>query len=165
MKILRIAGVVFESYVDGPGVRYTIFTQGCNHKCPGCQNPDTWSFEDGQGVNIDLIFDNIMENPLIDGVTFSGGDPFYQSEVCTKLAKRIKSETNLNIWAYTGFTYEEIIKDTNMLEFLKTIDVLVDGMYIEGKRSLEIKFRGSTNQRIIDVKKSLENEEIMIIDI
>ena len=160
LKNLRIAGFSKESIVDGEGYRYVIFVQGCNHKCPGCQNPETWDFNAGTVYDEDKlkeILNEISEDPIIDGVTLSGGDPFYQAEACVELVKAIKNlRPELNIWAYTGFVWDELIKDPDRLELVKCCDVIVDGPFILGKRSLDVLFRGSTNQRLIDVKKTLE---------
>lgn len=162
---IRLAGIIENSYTDGIGIRFTIFTQGCNHKCLNCQNPETWSFDGGYDVDIDLLISKIKEDPLLDGVTFSGGDPMYQAKECCELAKLIKSETSLNIWCYTGFTFEELIKDNEKMKFMQYIDVLVDGDYQETKRSLSLSFRGSSNQRLIDVRKSLDEKEVILLDI
>ena len=168
MKNLRVAGFSKESIVDGEGYRYVIFVQGCNHKCPGCQNPETWDFNAGTVYDEDKlkeILNEISEDPIIDGVTLSGGDPFYQAEACVELVKAIKTlRPELNIWAYTGFVWDELIKDPDRLELVKYCDVIVDGPFILGKRSLDVLFRGSTNQRLIDVKKTLEVGNITLFN-
>lgn len=168
MKNLRIAGFSKESIVDGEGYRYVIFVQGCNHKCPGCQNPETWDFNAGtvyDEAKLKEILNEISEDPIIDGVTLSGGDPFYQAEACVELVKAIKNlRPELNIWAYTGFVWDEIIKDPDRLELVKCCDVIVDGPFILEKRSLDVLFRGSTNQRLIDVKKTLEVGNITLFN-
>ena len=168
MKI-RLASPVLmpDSIVDGEGIRAVLWTQGCLHKCPGCQNPQTHSFDDGFLIDIEEVKEQIDELEGQDGITFSGGDPFYQVEECIEIAKYIKSK-KMNIWCYTGFTYETLIKlakDNNkIIEFLKLIDVLVDGPFILEKKSLDCVFRGSTNQRIIDTKLSLKNKEVVLVD-
>lgn len=161
--MLRIANFEKESFVDGPGVRYTIFTQGCKHNCPGCHNPSTHSFTGGKDYSVSSIYKDILENKNIDGVTLSGGDPLYQVESCLVLAKKIKDNTDLDIWCYTGFTFEELLesKDEYVHKLLNYIDVLVDGMFDISQKSAELQFRGSHNQRVIDVKKSLEQKTIV----
>ena len=163
MGTIRLAGIVDESFTDGTGIRYTIFTQGCNHACYNCQNPETWNFNKGELYDINDIIADIKSNPMLDGVTLSGGDPMYRTVEVLDLVKRIKEETKLNIWLYTGFTYEECLEDPDKLEILKHIDVLVDGMYDEHMRSLYLRFRGSSNQRIIDVQESLKKHKIKIL--
>ena len=160
--MLRIAGIEKESITDGVGIRYTIFTQGCKHNCLGCHNPETHDIYGGYNISIDEIIEDLKSNPLLDGVTLSGGDPFYQSRKCIELINRIKNEVgHLNIWAYSGFKYEEITNDSEMLEMLKLVDVLVDGKFVIDKRNVEGKFKGSDNQKIIDVKQSICNNKII----
>ena len=160
MKI-RLASPVLmpDSIVDGEGIRAVLWTQGCLHKCPGCQNPQTHSFDDGFLIDIEEVKEQIDALEGQDGITFSGGDPFYQVEECIEIAKYIKSK-KMNIWCYTGFTYETLIKlakDNNkIIEFLKLIDVLVDGPFILEKKSLDCVFRGS--------KLSLKNKEVVLVD-
>jgi anaerobic ribonucleoside-triphosphate reductase activating protein len=156
-----------DSIVDGPGLRTVIWTQGCGHKCPGCQNPQTWDFEGGGEVPLDMVYEAIDELEYQTGITFSGGDPMYQPYPCTKLAKYCKDK-GYNIWVYTGFTYEELMKmakkDKIYLEFLKYVDVLVDGRFVMKERDLNQLFRGSRNQRLIDVPKSLKSKEVVLFD-
>jgi len=162
---LRIAGIEPESFVDGPGIRMTIFTQGCNHHCPGCQNPQTHDFNGGHFIDIDEIVSMIDENPLLDGVTFSGGDPMDQAEALIPLARIIK-ERGLNLVIFTGYTYERLMELSagrpGFFELLSFADILIDGPFIMAKKSLEIKFRGSSNQRIIDVPKSLTEGHVVL---
>ena len=159
---IRIAGIAEESIVDGPGFRYTVFTQGCPHHCKGCQNPQTHDFSGGTIDDTDRIFEQIMKDPLLDGVTFSGGEPFCQCEPLLDLAKKIKAsgERKLNLISYTGYTYEQLTErgktDPACRELLEMLDYLVDGKFEEDKRSLELRFRGSSNQRFIDVQRSLK---------
>ncbi len=167
MKI-RLAGDLQEdSIVDGKGIRTVIWTQGCSHNCKGCQNPQTWDFNGGGLVPIDMVLEAIDELEYQDGITFSGGDPMYQPEACNKIAKYCKDK-GYNIWVYTGFTYEEIIKMSKKKkiynEFLKYIDVLVDGKFILKQKNLNLLFRGSSNQRLIDIPKTLKNNEIVLFD-
>ena len=165
---IRLASdLQIDSIVDGPGLRTVIWTQGCAHKCEGCQNPQTWDFKCGGLVPLDMVYEAIDELEYQDGVTLSGGDPMYQPYPCTKIAKYCK-EKGYNIWVYTGFTYEELMdmskKDDIYLEFLKYVDVLVDGRFILDKRDLNLLFRGSSNQRIIDIPKTLNAGKIVLFD-
>lgn len=154
MKI-RIAGTVNDSIVDGPGFRFTVFTQGCPHHCPGCHNPQTHDFSGGKEADTSEILAKIRKNPLLDGITLSGGEPFCQAEACTELAKGAHA-AGLNVWCYTGYTFEDICTGKQeWTELLENVDVLVDGPFLLEKRTLECKFRGSSNQRLIDVRKSL----------
>lgn len=163
-----MAGVVSESIVDGPGIRYTLFVQGCPHKCEGCHNPQTHDFCSGKDDDTDVILEKILENPLLDGVTFSGGEPFCQAKPLADLAKKIK-QAGLNVISYSGYTIEYLIKNADennaYMELLKELDYLIDGPFIISMKSYECKFRGSTNQRIIDVKKTLETGEVVTADI
>lgn len=162
---IRIAGIIRESIVDGPGIRFVVFCQGCAHHCKNCHNPESWDFEGGYDCSIEKILKAIDEDPLLDGVTFSGGDPIYQAENFYNLAIEIKKR-NLNIMLYTGFTYEELLikskEDMYITKLLELTDLLVDGPYIEEKRDLTLLFRGSNNQRIIDVKRSLKEQHVIL---
>jgi anaerobic ribonucleoside-triphosphate reductase activating protein len=162
MKI-RLSGIIRESIVDGPGLRYVIFTQGCPHHCPACHNPDTHDLNGGYLKDIDDLIIDINKNPLLSGVTLSGGEPFLQIEACLNLVK--KFDHHLNLIAYTGYTYEHLLKEaqknTTLDELLNHLDYLIDGMYIKSLKDLTLPFRGSSNQRIIDLKASrLENRII-----
>jgi len=153
---MRIYGLVQDSIVDGPGFRFTIFTQGCPHGCPGCHNPQTHDFNGGKDAETQEIIAKFRKNPLLDGITLSGGEPFCQSEACTELALAAK-DSGLNVWAYSGYTFEELIKGkAEWIELLRAIDVLVDGRFELENRTLEAKFRGSKNQRLINVPESLK---------
>lgn len=155
---LRIAGTVNDSIVDGPGIRFTVFVQGCPHNCKGCHNPQTHDFEGGTVADTEELLEKIKGNPLLDGVTFSGGEPFCQAEALASLGKQIK-ELGLNIVTYTGYTFEKLYEDrslNNWDELLGVTDILIDGPFILEQKDWEIKFRGSSNQRYIDCKKSLE---------
>ena len=147
--MLELAGIVSDSIVDGPGIRTTIFSQGCPHHCPGCHNPETWDFGCGTEIPVEAIVDIVKSNPLCRGVTFSGGDPLYQVEAFTELARRIKEETGKNIWCYTGFTYEALMKQETMRDCLRFIDTLVDGPFVQRLYDPALHFRGSSNQRIL----------------
>ena len=137
---------------DGPGFRTSIYCAGCAHHCPGCHNPQSWDFKDGYEVTIEELLDIIKADEFAN-VTFSGGDPLYQVEAFTELARRIKTETDKTIWCYTGFTYEEIQADPRLSQILPYLDVLVDGPYVEALRDTNLRFRGSSNQRIIELDK------------
>ena len=167
-KTIRLAAdLQTDSIVDGPGLRAVLWTQGCKHHCRGCQNPQTWDFNGGGEVPIKMVLEAIDELEYQTGLTFSGGDPMFQPEACTEIAKYAKKK-NLNIWVYTGFTYEELLKLSKTKkaykEFLKYIDVLVDGRFILKERDLSLLFRGSRNQRLIDIPKSLESNEVVLFD-
>ncbi|MEG0372106.1 MAG: anaerobic ribonucleoside-triphosphate reductase activating protein [Clostridium sp.] len=161
---INIAGIKKESIVDGPGIRFVIFAQGCKHNCTGCHNPDTHGFEKVNEVDVDKMVNDILNTRLIDGVTFSGGDPFYQSKEFSYLAKKLH-DNNIHILSYSGFTFEKLLlnKDTRFL--LENIDVLIDGPFIKSKKTLKQAFKGSENQRIIDVKRSLEEEKVITLDL
>lgn len=156
---IRIAGTVSESIVDGPGFRYVIFTQGCPHGCPGCQNPQTHDFTAGKLVDTDELFRECIEDPLNTGVTFSGGEPFCQAEPLAGLAERFK-QRGLSVWSFSGWTFEELSEKSKHEEsvgrLLELIDVLVDGRFIEEQKTLSLPFRGSANQRLVDVPASLK---------
>lgn len=154
--LLRIAGVEEESIVDGPGFRYVIFTQGCPHHCPGCQNPQTHPFDGGHTMDIGELFAAICEDPLLKGVTFSGGEPFCQPAPLAELARRVHA-CGLDVTVFTGYTWEQLLagRDPAVRELLGQTDLLVDGPYLEGQRDLTLLFRGSANQRLIDVPRSL----------
>lgn len=153
MKI-RIAGIAEDSIVDGPGLRMTVFVQGCPHHCQGCHNPETHDPDGGKVIDTDEIIAKLDTNPLLDGITLSGGEPFQQPEACIALAKAAH-DLGLNVWCYTGYTAEAIMRgrDPSKLALLKHIDVLVDGPYIESQRTLELPWRGSKNQRVIRLKE------------
>ena len=160
MKI-RISGLVNDSIVDGPGFRFAVFTQGCPHHCPGCHNPQTHDFDGGHDMDTSEIIDKFLANPLLDGVTLTGGEPFRQPEACRLLAEAAR-EAGLNVWAYSGYTFEELCADEAKMNLLRACDVLVDGPFILAQRTLEKRFRGSKNQRVIDVKQSLERGEVVL---
>ncbi len=161
---IKISGVVNDSIVDGAGFRLTVFTQGCPHHCPGCHNPQTHDPEGGFWSDTEDILRVAKENPLLDGITLSGGDPFEQPLPCTELAKGAH-EIGLNVWTYTGYTWEALLAEGgDRQKLLEATDILVDGPFLEKERSLELRFKGSRNQRTIDVKKSLESGEIVLWD-
>ncbi len=165
---IRLAADLQEdSIVDGPGLRSVIWTQGCAHHCKGCQNPQTWDFEGGGLVPIEMVLSAIDELEYQRGITFSGGDPMYQPEACNRIAKYARSK-GLDIWVYTGFTFEQLIelskKKPVYMDFLENIDVLVDGPFKIEERDLNLLFRGSRNQRLIDVKKSLDSGKVILVN-
>jgi anaerobic ribonucleoside-triphosphate reductase activating protein len=149
---LRISGVEPESIVDGKGIRYVIFTQGCPHRCPGCHNPQTHSFEGGKEADIRKLFEEICANPLLKGVTFSGGEPFCQPAPLAELALMVHAR-GLDVTAFTGYLYEDLLKmdDPDVGALLERTDVLIDGPFIAAQKDLTLVFRGSRNQRVIDM--------------
>lgn len=168
MEHIRIAGIEEESIVDGPGIRLVVFTQGCKHNCKGCHNPESHSLDGGSNMSIEDIVKKVKENPLLSGVTISGGEPFLQAKTCAVLSSKVK-EMGLNIMTYTGYTFEEIMEriDTNKgwRELLYETDILVDGRFDIDKKSLLLKFKGSKNQRIINVAESLNNNKVVFAEI
>lgn len=151
MNSLKISDILYETTTDGTGFRTSIYCQGCAHHCLGCHNPQTWDFNSGKNYNIKELYDIIMSDEFSD-VTFTGGDPLFQVEGFTELAKMIKNNSNKTIWCYTGYTYEKIKENPKMSVLLPFLDVLVDGRFILEKRNTDLKFRGSDNQRIIHLK-------------
>lgn len=160
---ISLSGITGDSIVDGPGLRLTIFTQGCLHHCPGCHNPQTHDPEGGSWADTEDILAAAAENPLLDGITLSGGDPFLQPVPCLALAEGAH-KIGLNVWTYTGYTWEALLEenDAEKLALLKETDVLVDGPFLLAERSLELQFCGSRNQRLIDVKKSLAEGKVVL---
>lgn len=158
MLTVRIAGSKPHSAVNGPGVRYVLFMQGCHHHCRGCQNPETHALQGGEELTVQEVLSDILATRYLDGVTLSGGDPFAQPEACYALAKSIH-EAGMNLWVYSGWTFAQIMegKAGDMArEVLPYIDVLVDGPYVESLRSEEVIWRGSSNQMLVDVQESLK---------
>ncbi len=162
MKI-RLAGTVPDSIVDGTGIRLAIFVQGCTHDCKGCHNPQTHDLNGGYTADTDDILQDAKKNPLLEGLTFTGGEPFLQPEPLTELAKKAHT-AGYNIFCYTGYLYEQLLEDEKKAELLKQVDFLIDGPFVEEEKSLLLNFRGSRNQRIIDVKKSLELGEAVVVN-
>ncbi|OOM11135.1 anaerobic ribonucleoside-triphosphate reductase activating protein [Clostridium saccharobutylicum] len=166
-KTIRLSGIAYESLVNGPGMRRVFFAQGCKHNCKGCFNPDTHDFNGGEERNMDELIKDTLDNQILRGVTFSGGDPWEQADKFAYMAKAFK-ENGLSIWSYTGYTFEYIIKHQNeyngWTDLLNNIDVLVDGKFEEEKKQDGLKFKGSANQRIIDVKESLRLSKIITIE-
>ena len=166
-KLIRLSGMAYESLANGPGIRRVLYSQGCKHNCNNCFNMDTHSFLGGELKDMDEIIASITSNPMLNGVTFSGGDPFEQADKFAYIAKEIK-KSNLNIWSYTGYTFEYILEHKSESngwgELLKYIDVLVDSKFVEAKKDPRIKFRGSSNQRIIDVQDTLKSGHLKILN-
>ena len=153
--MLNLAGIVGDSIVDGPGIRTTIFSQGCPHHCPGCHNPETWAFGCGTDMDEETILEIVRSNPLCRGVTFSGGEPFAQAEGFARLARLLK-EAGYEVASYSGYTFEDLMDGTPaQKELLSTIDILIDGPFLMAEKSLEVPFRGSRNQRILNIPQSL----------
>ena len=154
--MLDLAGILEDSIVDGPGIRTTFFAQGCPHRCPGCHNPETWEFGCGTQMDADTALQVVRSNPLCRGVTFSGGEPFAQAEEFAVLARLLKAQ-GYEVASYSGYTFEELLSGTpGQKALLESIDVLIDGPFRLEERSLELNFRGSRNQRILNVPKSLQ---------
>lgn len=165
---LRLAGVVRESIVDGPGIRMTVFVQGCPHHCKGCHNEHTWSFDGGYESSVERILEEAAKDKLLCGITLSGGEPFTQAPALAELAQRAHA-MGLNVFCYTGYTFEQLQNqfDTHpeYQELLEQCDWLVDGRFIEEEMSLMLHFRGSRNQRILNVKESLRQGKAVLSDI
>lgn len=159
--MLRIIKILEDTTVDGPGFRTAIYCSGCYHKCAGCHNPQSWDIDAGREMSIAEIMEKIKADPFAN-VTFTGGDPIYQAEGFALLAETIKKETAKDIWCYTGFLYEQLLNGKYTEKLLQYIDVLVDGPYIEEQKDPDLLFRGSTNQRLIDVKRSLAAGEVVL---
>lgn len=159
---IRLAGVVRESIVDGPGFRFAIFCQGCPHGCPDCHNPETHDFEGGSETSFERILEEIDKNPLLAGVTFSGGEPFCQAQAFAALADEIK-QRDLDIVTFTGYTYEKLRemaeKDKAIGDLLSKTDILIDGPFVKAEKDLTLQFRGSRNQRIIDMKATGDSDQ------
>lgn len=162
----KIVGINFESVVDGDGVRVVIFFSGCKHDCKGCHNPSSHDFQAGRDFDNEMqtqIIEYIKKTPFTSGITLSGGDPMYSAADIVRFIRRLRDEVpNASVWVYSGFTYEEICKDAEMLALLEMCDVLVDGEFILDQRDITLSYRGSANQRIIDVGKSLGSGKIVI---
>lgn len=166
MKLRIASPLTTDSIVDGPGLRAVIWTQGCNHNCTGCHNPQTHNLCGGTETDTEDIIETIKSLKLHKGITLSGGEPFLQPKALEEIAMESK-KIGFDVWAYTGFTLEQLISENNPsnkenFNLLKNIDVLVDGKFIESKRDINLKFRGSSNQRVIDVKKSLESDKVVL---
>lgn len=153
--MLSILDIVEDTMVDGPGFRTSIYCAGCPNACPGCHNPKSWNIENGRMMTTEDIMKIIESDPFAN-VTFSGGDPMFQPEGFTELAQAIRKRTNKTIWCFSGFTFEALVRNEKQRELLRLIDVLVDGPFVQALRDEDLLFRGSSNQRLIDVPRSLE---------
>ncbi|HBX46619.1 anaerobic ribonucleoside-triphosphate reductase activating protein [Limibacterium fermenti] len=153
MNKISVLDIVRWTTVDGPGFRTSVYSAGCSFRCPGCHNPQSWDIRRGRKMDVDELMDLLCEDET--NVTFSGGDPLFQAEGFTELAKRLKQETKKNIWCYTGYRFEEILASAKLSALLPYIDVLVDGRFVQALRDESLLFRGSANQRLIDVPASL----------
>lgn len=152
--ILRVAGIVEDSIVDGPGLRLTVFAQGCGRRCPGCHNPDTWDYAGGTEIETAKILEIMAANPLLDGLSLSGGEPFDQAIAFAELARGAR-ERGYHVMAWSGYTFEELALDSARRELLRAVDILVDGPFMLAQRSLNLPWRGSANQRVLDAARSL----------
>lgn len=166
-KKIRLAGIAYESLVNGPGMRRVFFSQGCKHNCIGCFNPDTHSFTGGEEKDMDELIQDVLDNPILRGVTFSGGDPFERAEEFSYMAKKFK-ENNLNVWSFTGYTIEYILEQIDnrkgFRDLLENLDVLIDGKFEKMLSREGLKFRGSSNQRIINVQETLNRGKIILME-
>lgn len=158
--MIRVLDILEDTMVDGPGFRTSIYCAGCRHQCLGCHNPQSWAFDGGREMTTEQIMKIIEADPYAN-VTFSGGDPMYQASGFTELAREIHKRTNKDIWCYTGFTFESLI-NPEQRELLELLDVLVDGPFIEKLRDTDLLFRGSSNQRLIDVQASLYKGKVVL---
>ena len=166
-KTVRLSGIAYESLVNGPGMRRVFFAQGCRHNCEGCFNPETHDFLGGEERNMDELIEDVLKNKMIKGVTFSGGDPIEQADKFAYMAKAFKG-AKLNIWCYTGYTFEKLLEkmkeDSGVSNLINNTDVLVDGKFEADNKKDGLRFRGSSNQRIIDIKESLKNGEVITLE-
>ena len=162
---IHVLDIVEDTTVDGPGFRTSIYCAGCAHHCPGCHNPQSWATDAGQEMDVEDIMQVIEADPYAPGVTFTGGDPMQQPEGFAALATAIRQRTNKNIWCYTGYRWENVVDNPRFRPLLETIDVLVDSPFILAQRDISLRFRGSGNQRIIDVKQSLAKGEVVLADL
>lgn len=153
--MLNLSGIVSDSIVDGPGIRVCVFSQGCPHHCHGCHNPETWAFGCGTDIEEGQVLQIVRSNPLCRGVTFSGGEPFAQAQAFARLAEMLKAH-GYEVASYSGYTFEQLLQgDEHQRKLLQSIDVLIDGPFLLEQKSLELSYRGSRNQRILNVPKSL----------
>lgn len=165
-QTIQVSGVETDSIVDGPGMRFTVFTQGCPHCCPGCHNPETHSFQGGRAVEVEAIAKEIEKDPLCAGVTLSGGEPLCQPKPLAQLAELVNG-MGKNVVCYTGYTWEQLIEqqDPDIMALLRQCKYVIDGPYVQELRTLNMKFRGSSNQRIIDVAASLKEGRAVLADL
>ena len=164
MVTISILDIVEDTTVDGPGFRTTVYSAGCPNCCPGCHNPHSWDIANGHEVDVEEILKVILADPFAD-VTFSGGDPMFQPAGFAALAKAVKEQSGKNIWCYTGYLFEDLLQNAQQKELLEYVDVLVDGRFVEVLKDESLRFRGSSNQRIIDVQASLQHGKTVLLDI
>ncbi len=164
MTKIRLAGTVGDSITDGPGLRFAIFVQGCPHHCPGCHNPQTHDFAGGKDAEVDELLEQGMRNPLLCGVTFSGGEPMCQARALAELAAKFRARGVDDIACYTGYLAEDLLagKVDGAMDLLAQLDTLVDGPFIQARRTYEAKFKGSDNQRVIDVQATLKEGKVVL---
>ncbi|MCD7946714.1 MAG: anaerobic ribonucleoside-triphosphate reductase activating protein [Oscillospiraceae bacterium] len=158
---MRIANTISDSIVDGAGLRFTVFTQGCPHHCPDCHNPDTHDPRGGEEVTPEAIMEQVGDNPLLQGLTISGGEPFLQPAECAALAA-LAHQKGLDVWVYSGYTYEVLCGAPEYRALLDETDVLVDGPFVAGKKSYDLRYRGSANQRLIDMKRTRAEGKLVL---
>lgn len=160
---IRILNIIHDTTVDGPGFRTSIYCAGCRHACPGCHNPESWNPHGGHDASIDDLMQEIVSDPFAH-VTFSGGDPMFQAEGFLELCRRIKEETDKTVWCFTGFTWERIFADGTlaMQELAQSVDVIVDGPFVQDLRDTDLLFRGSSNQRLVDVPRTLREGRVVL---
>ncbi len=167
IETIRLAGMVNDSIVDGPGLRFVLFTQGCPHHCDACHNPESWKIQGGEEYSIEEVIKKFTSNKLLTGITLSGGEPLVQPFECEKIASAAKA-ANLNVLLFSGYRYEEIVKlsliDENIANLMDKVDILIDGKFIKEEKDLTLRFRGSRNQNIIDVPKSRETGKIVVLE-
>jgi anaerobic ribonucleoside-triphosphate reductase activating protein len=166
---VNLYGYIPESVNEGPGLRAVLFISGCRHACPGCFSPGSWSFRAGEPFTEERqqqILDEVTSHPLLEGVTLCGGDPFFSAAECASWIRQLRSaRPDLTVWAYTGFVYEELITDPSRAELSRLCDVIIDGPYIAAERDVSLPFRGSRNQRIIDVGATIASQTIVTMQL
>lgn len=161
----QIAGFKRESVIDGPGIRAVVFFQGCRHHCPGCHNPETWDEAAGTEMSVDEIWRNLAVTPLVSGITLTGGEPFLQPAAALDLIHKARLES-MDIWIYSGYVWNQLLDhpDPLVLELLSACDVLVDGPFLQNQKRLDLPYRGSANQRLIDIQKSKQTGRVVLFD-
>lgn len=163
MNNIRILAIKYGTSVDGIGLRTSLYGAGCEHHCPGCHNPQSWDEDGGEVYTVEELFRLVVEADM--NVTFTGGDPMFHPEGYTELAQMIKEQTDKTLWCYTGYSYEQLLEHPARRALLQWCDILVDGPFLESERDLSLPFRGSRNQRIIDVQASLSEEKVVLFQL